>query len=185
VYDESKDYLYQSLEEVKPFKVGLVLGTGKFLKNNQLNPYFIYRVEAAVELFKAGKVSYLLVSGDNGYKNYNEPEDLRDELMARGVPASRIILDYAGFDTYDSVIRAKEVFQENKFLVISQDFHNQRAVYIARRFGIEAYGFEAKNLSNKKSIKVKVREFFACVKAYVEVKLGVSPHFLGEKIKIG
>jgi SanA protein len=185
VYSESKNYLYQDLKETDTFKVGLVLGTGKFLKNDLLNPYFIFRIEAAVELFKAGKIKYILVSGDNGHSNYNEPEDMRDELIARGVPADRITLDYAGFDTYDSVIRASEVFQENKFIVISQHFHNQRAVYIARRFGIAAFGYDATDIIGKRSIRIKIREWFACVKAYIEVKLGVDPHFLGEKIKIG
>jgi SanA protein len=129
-------------------------------------------------------VKFILISGDNSSKNYNEPEDMKQELVAYGIPANKIFLDYAGFDTFDSVIRAKKIFGLNGFIVVSQKMHNQRAVYIARRYGLKAYAYNAADPKKFGGIKTKVREYFACVKAYFEVKINKSPSFLGEKIAI-
>lgn len=180
----SDDYVFSNVEDVPKTKVGLVLGTVKSLKNGNPNLYFSYRIDAAQKLHESGKVRHFLVSGDNGVKGYNEPQDMKDALVERGIPASAITLDYAGFDTYDSMIRAKEVFGQPSFVVISQEFQNERAVYIARRFGIEAYGFNAKDVNHYGGFRTKVREVFARVKAYFEVLVEVKPTFLGEKILI-
>ncbi len=184
VYYESKEYLKTDVNDLPKVKVGLMLGTSRFLGNGNPNAYFFNRIEAAVKLYQSGKITHVLVSGDNGTKEYNEPEDMKTELIARGIPESKIVLDFAGFDTYDSMIRAQKVFGQNKFIVISQHFHNQRAVYIARRFGIEAYGYDAGDVKNFGGFRTKVREWFACVKAYFEVKVGVDPKFLGEQVPI-
>lgn len=185
VFYESKNYLSTNVKTLPKVKVGIILGTSRFLGNGNPNAYFFNRIQAAVELYKSGKIKYILVSGDNGTKTYNEPEDMKTELIARGIPTSRIILDFAGFDTYDSMIRAQKVFGQNEFIVISQHFHNQRAIYIARRFGIEAYGYDAGDVKTYGGLRTKVREWFACIKAYFEVKAGVEPKFLGEKVPIG
>lgn len=165
-------------------KVGIVPGTIRYLSNGNQNLYFSYRIDAAVKLYRSGKISHLLISGDNGRKGYNEPLDMKNALMEQGIPESVITLDYAGFDTYDSMIRAKEVFGQEKYIVISQEFQNERAVYIARRFGIEAYGFNAQDVKRYGGFRTKVRETLARVKAFVEVQLGVKPTFLGEKVLI-
>ncbi len=180
----SEDYVTNDLNELPSVKVGVVPGTIKYLKSGHVNQYFQYRIDAAVELYTSGTVKYLLISGDNSSKDYNEPLDMRNSLMEQGIPEKAIILDYAGFDTYDSMIRAREVFGQKKFIVISQEFQNERAVYIARRFGIEAYGYNTKSVTYAGGIKTKVREFFARGKAYIEVNLGVAPTFLGEKVVI-
>lgn len=180
----SGDYVTSNVNEVPTVKVGVVPGTTKFLKNGFVNQYFQNRIDAAVLLYKRGKIKYLLISGDNGRKDYNEPLDMRISLMEAGIPDSVIFLDYAGFDTYDSMIRAKKVFGQQRFVVISQEFQNERAVYIARRFGIEAYGFNAKEVKYAGGIRTKIREFFARGKAYVEVNLGVEPTYLGKKVLI-
>lgn len=177
-------YVTSNISEVPPLKVGLVLGTSRNLKSGHPNLYFTYRIDAAVELYRSGKIEHLLISGDNGQKGYDEPTDMKNALMERGIPESVITLDYAGFDTYDSMIRAKEVFGQDRFIVISQEFHNERAVYIARRFGIEAFGFNTENVKNYGGFLTKVRESFARVKAFVEVQLGVKPTYLGEKVII-
>lgn len=184
VYTESKNYISSNLNELPKTKVCLLLGTSRTLKKGKPNDYFFNRIDACVRLYESGKVKFILISGDNSTKNYNEPEDMKQELIDRGIPANRIFLDYAGFDTYDSVIRANKVFGLNSFIVVSQKFHNQRAVYIARRFGIKAYGYNAADVKKMSGIKTKIRESFACVKAYFEVKMGVDPKFLGEKISI-
>lgn len=184
VYYESKDFISKDISELPVVKTGLLLGTSRNLRGGSENAYFFNRIDACVQLYEAGKIKNVLISGDNGRKEYNEPEDMKKELIARGIPADCIYLDYAGFDTYDSVLRAWKIFGQKSFIVISQHFHNQRAVYIARRFGLNAYGYDAKDVQKMYGIKTKFREFFACVKAYFEVKLNVEPTFLGEQIKI-
>ena len=132
------DYVTSSINKLPNEKVGLVLGTSKSLKNGNKNPYFFYRIEAAEELFKSGKIDYIIVSGDNSSQYYNEPEDMQTELVARGIPKTKIFLDFAGLRTLDSVVRAKEIFGQTSYLIISQRFHNERAVFLAQKKGIEA-----------------------------------------------
>jgi SanA protein len=184
VYYESKDFITDDIRKLPKYKVCLLLGTSRLLKKGQLNEYFFNRINACVELYVSGKVEFVLISGDNGRETYNEPEDMKLELIARGIPEKCIFLDYAGFDTYDSVIRANKIFGQKEFIVVSQKFHNQRAVYIARRFGIKAYGYNAEDVQKMSGFKTKLREYFACTKAYFEVKLNVDPKFLGETIEI-
>lgn len=124
---------YSNASKIKKNKVGLVLGTAKILKNGRINLYFKYRIDATVELFKKGKIDFVLVSGDNGNKNYDEPTDFKNELIKRGIPSNRIFLDYAGFRTLDSVVRAKEIFDQKSITIISQQFHNERAIYLAEK----------------------------------------------------
>ncbi len=180
----SGNYVTSELRNLPKVNVGIVPGTSKFLSNGSVNEYFQNRIEAAVHLYESGKIKYFLISGDNGRKEYNEPLDMRISLMEAGIPDSLIFLDYAGFDTYDSMIRANKVFGQRKFIVISQEFQNERAVYIARRFGIQAYGYNAKEVSYAGGFRTKLREFFARGKAYLEVNLGVEPTYLGKRISI-
>lgn len=180
----SNSYVTADVAALPKVKVGIVPGTIRYLASGQPNLYFSFRIDAAVRLYQSGKITHLLISGDNGRKGYNEPQDMKNALMEKGIPASSITLDYAGFDTYDSMIRAREVFGQHSYIVISQEFQNERAVYIARRFGIEAYGFNAKEVKNYGGVRTKMRESLARVKAFVEVQLGVKPTYLGEKILI-
>lgn len=184
VYYESVDFITDNLNELPKTKTCLLLGTSRTSKNGNMNAFFFNRIDACVQLYESGKIEFILISGDNGTVEYNEPEDMKKELIARGIPSDKIFLDHAGFDTYDSVIRANKVFGQNSFIVVSQKFHNQRAVYIARRFGMDAYGYNAGEVKKMGGFKTKVREYFACVKAYFEVKLNVSPKFLGDPIEI-
>ena len=180
----AKNKTFSKSIEIKKNKVGLVLGTSKFLNNGNINLYFEYRIRATVELFKNGKIEFVLISGDNGNKNYNEPEDFKNELIQRGIPENRIYLDYAGFRTLDSVVRAKEIFGQESITIISQKFHNERAIYLAEMNGISAVGFNAKDLNGKNGIKTKVREYFARTKVFLDIILRVKPKYLGEKIEI-
>lgn len=178
------DYLFSDVSKVPHHRVGLVLGTSEKLGNGQANPYFSYRIAAAVELYTHGKVDYLLVSGDNSQKNYNEPEDMKAALVAKGIPASKVYLDFAGFRTLDSVVRAKEIFGQDSFVVVSQPFHNQRAVFLARKKGIDAIAYNARDVHGSDGTWTHTRELLARVKVFVDLYMGKEPHFLGEKIKI-
>ena len=185
IYSTTTSYIKDNPQDLPTCKVGLLLGTSKFLRAGIPNEYFDNRIKAAVELYKSGKIKYILVSGDNGKKYYNEPLDMKKELLKSGIPDSAIYIDNAGFRTFDSIIRAKEVFGQTSYIVISQNFHNQRAVYIARRYNIEAYGYNAKDVSAYNGFRTKVREFFARSKVFIDIFIGKEPKYLGEKINIG
>ncbi|MBD78611.1 MAG: protein SanA [Crocinitomicaceae bacterium] len=184
VEQSAKDRVFNSTREIPSNKVGLLLGTAKYLGNGHKNLYYLYRIDAAVRLYKAGKIKYILVSGDNGNKNYDEPTDIKNDLMAKGVPEDRIYLDYAGFRTLDSVVRSKEIFGQKKVTVISQQFHNERAIFIANMKGVEAVGYNAKDVGGKFGLRVKIRERLARVKMMLDLIFGKEPKFLGEKIQI-
>jgi SanA protein len=178
----TEKYLYDEVELIPENKVGLVLGTSMYLKNGTLNLYFSYRIDAAVKLYKAGKIKYIIVSGDNKTKYYNEPLKMKKELIKEGVPDSVIVLDYAGFRTFDSMIRCKEIFGQNKFTIISQEFQNKRAVFIARKSGMDAVAYNAKDVEYYGGLKTRIRELLAKVKAYMDIYIfKSSPEFLGEK----
>lgn len=165
--------------------VAVVLGTSARLADGRANLFFLPRMEAAAALFKAGKVKALIVSGDNGTQGYDEPTDMKLALIKLGVPVERIVCDYAGFRTLDSVVRAKEVFGQQHVIFVSQRFHNARAIYLAQAFGIEAYGLDAKDVPVALSVKTFLREKLACVKAVLDVNLlGTRPKFLGEKVPV-
>lgn len=186
IVDSTKKQIYTDVNSIPTRKVGLVLGASKKTSRGTNNLYFTYRIQAAFELFKSKKVQYLLLSGDNHVKGYDEPSDMREALIALGVPDSCIVLDYAGFRTLDSVVRSNEVFGEDSITIISQEFHNQRALFIANKNNINAIGFNSKEVNKNYSFKTRVREYFARVKCVLDIYiLYTSPKFLGDKIKIG
>ncbi|MDP2175731.1 MAG: ElyC/SanA/YdcF family protein [Bacteroidota bacterium] len=184
IVNRSKDFLINDISKVVNTKVGLLLGTSKNLPNGNRNAYFYHRIDAAVQLFEQNKIKYIIVSGDNSIKDYNEPLDMKNELISRGVPAQKIFMDFAGFRTFDSVIRANKVFGQDTFLVISQEFHNERAVFIARKNGLVAFGYNAKNVSVKAGFKTKLREYFARNKVFLDQWFNTNPKFLGEKVVV-
>ena len=166
-------------------RVGVVLGTSPVSRyTRRTNPYYTYRIEAAVRLYQAGKIQRILVSGDNRHKNYNEPEMMKADLVQAGVPAEHIVCDYAGFRTLDSMVRAKKVFGLDSLIVISQSWHNVRAITLARWQGIDAYGYNARDIKLKRGIRVQAREVLANVKLVLDMLINKQPHFLGEKIEI-
>ena len=165
-------------------RVGLVLGTSNKLSNGQPNPYYQHRIKATIALYKASKVDYILVSGDNSSKYYNEPKTFKKDLIAGGIPEEKIYLDYAGFRTLDSVMRAHSVFGLNSVTVISQEFHNERAIYIAQQKGLNAVGFNAKGVEGSSKAKMYVRESFARVKVFIDLIINKQPKFYGDRIEI-
>ena len=184
VEKSASDKVFNSTKEIPHNKVGLFLGTGKILTNGRINLYYKYRIEAAVKLFKAGKVDFILVSGDNSTKDYDEPSTIKEDLIKNGIPSNKIYLDYAGFRTLDSVVRCKEIFGQSSITVISQQFHNERAIYIAKRKDIDAVGFNAKDVNAYYGLKTRLRERFARVKMVLDLIIGKKPKFLGDKIVI-
>ena len=176
---KTNDLVFNEVDAIPKNKVGLILGTGKYAASGNINLFYKYRVDAAVKLFKAGKIEYILVSGDNSRKDYDEPTDFKLDLIAEGIPEDRIYLDYAGFRTLDSIVRAKEIFGQSSLTIISQKFHNQRAIYIANHIGIAAVGFNAKDV-----FKSHYREYLARPKASLDLAFNVQPKYLGDPILI-
>lgn len=181
---DTEDFMSYQTAEVPETKTGLLLGTSRTLDSGQPNAYFDNRIEAAWELYKSGKIQYIIASGDNSRKDYNEPEDMQQALIRKGIPEDHIFMDFAGFRTLDSVVRAKEIFGQQKIIIISQKFHNERAVFLARQNDIDAFGFNAADVNKYAGFKTNVREYLAKSKAYLDLLLGVEPKFGGKKILI-
>ena len=178
--------LYDNVADVPYNKVALLLGTNPVTKWGTQNWYFTLRIEATAELYKAGKISNVIVSGDNNSKQYDESSAMKDALVEAGIPDSVIYLDYAGFRTLDSVVRVKEIFGQTSITIISQRFHNERALRLADYCGVEAVGYCAEDVtlvSKKVEIEI-VRESLARVKMYIDMIRVKQPKFLGGKIKI-
>lgn len=184
INSHSEDKIYTDTSLIPANHVGLLLGTSKHLSSGAPNQYFFHRIAAATKLYKAGKIKAIVVSGDNSQKHYNEPQDMKDELIKNGIPAEHIYLDYAGFRTYDSVIRMQHIFGQREFTVISQEFHNQRAIYIADALGLNAMGFNADDVSAYNGFKTQIREKFARVKVFVDLLSNKKPRYLGDPIEI-
>ena len=178
IINSTKSQIISDVEKVPHKKVAVLLGASKYLSNGVGNPYFFNRIKAVATLFNHDKVSHILVSGDNHTKNYNEPEDMRQELMKLGVPDSCITLDFAGFRTFDSMVRAKEIFGVTDCIIVSQEFHLQRALFIANNLDITAIGYPAKDVGYR---GLNLREFGAKFKAALDCYvLFTQPKFLGK-----
>ncbi len=174
------------LDELPSLPVALVLGCSATVDGDRPNLYFTRRMDAAARLYHAGKCRLLLVSGDNGRKDYDEPSRMAAALVERGVPEGAIARDYAGFDTLDSVLRAREVFGLESFIVVSQAFQNERAIHIARHHGIDAWGWNAADVSLGGGLRTRLREKLARVKTLCELHLlNSGPKYLGPKIALG
>ncbi|MGJ8723799.1 MAG: SanA/YdcF family protein [Roseibacillus sp.] len=172
--------LYDQVSEIPAQPVGLLFGTTDKVGERD-NLYFTHRIDAAVDLWEAGKVECLLVSGDNREKYYNEPNKMRDALLERGVPKEVIVRDFAGLRTLDTVVRAKEVFRAPSVILISQKFHNERAAYIAQNEGLEFVGYNAQDVPSGVGLKTNLREVAARVKMWLDVRVfDTRPRHLGE-----
>ncbi len=185
IIKSTRQQLFSEVNAIKKNDVAILLGASKKSRNGNENLFFKYRIAAAAELYKAGKIKHIIVSGDNHKKEYDEATDMRDALMLQGVPDSCITLDYAGFRTLDSMVRCLKVFGQKNVTIISQEFHNQRAVFISNYYGMDAVAFNAKDVPNQFSVKTRIREYFAKSKAVLDLYiLHTNPKFLGDPVSI-
>lgn len=174
VVNNADGKLFTDVESVVPTEYGLLLGTTPQTRiGKRQNWFFTYRIEAAEKLYKAGKIKKILISGDeNSLDNVNEVECMKDSLVARGVDAQNIILDGKGFRTLESVVRAVNTYDIHSFIVISQRFHNERAIYLAEHLGLDVdnvTGYNAANSTSNTSIITYIREYFARVKLFIDI----------------
>jgi len=166
---QARLFTYFSVKTIPTNRVGLVLGTSKGLEGGGANLFFTYRMEATARLYNEGKVKYLILSGNNDSEYYNEPLDMQNALLGLGVPSEAMILDFAGKRTFDSIVRAKELFGQHSITIISQNFHTARALYIARKKGLNAIAFAAQDVPDQYSYYSLIREYIARPKAILDV----------------
>ena len=178
--------IYSTVKEVPAKKAALLLGTSKYIAKGKKNYFYTYRIEAAVALWRAGKIKAIVVSGDNASKYYDETTRMYNDLIKAGVPAQYITKDYAGYRTLDSVMRAEAIFDLEDYIIISQRFHLERALFLAHAKGQKAIGFKAKDIAGTPAAyRMQTREFLAKTKAFLDVYLlDTQPKFYGEKKKV-
>lgn len=178
---QAKGRIITQIEDVPQREVAVVLGTSKYL-GRTLNEYYKHRIDAAIDLYNQGTINQFLLSGDNAHRSYNEPWTMKRDLLKAGVPEDRINLDYAGFRTLDSIVRAKKIFDTDNFLIITQKFHCERALFIASSYDIHAQCLAVSGPTKHSGFTIRLREVFARTKAFLDLYIiGTAPKFLGPK----
>ena len=175
--------IYTDINQIPKNKVGLLLGTAKFKDKARhiVNDWYQNRIDAAAALYMAGKIDYIIVSGDSA-TYYNEPGLMKADLIAKGVPANRIFTDNAGYRTLDSILRCRDIFGEDNITIISQQFHNERALYIANHKQVHAIAFNAADGDG--FIDPTFREKMARVKMVLDLVFNTQARYYGDHIEI-
>ena len=182
VVQSTASSVFDSIEDIPEGRVGLVLGTSHKLMDGTPNPFFEQRIAAAAKLYEQNKVRHIIVSGDNRTKYYNEPHEMQKALIRKGVPSKSITLDYAGLRTLDSVVRSKEIFDQEQLIIITQPFHVYRAIFISNYYGIDALALLIEEPNISFSLRVRVREYIARTLAVFDLYLfKTAPRHLGDK----
>lgn len=183
---QAKADMYKDISKVPAKKAALVLGTAKYMIGGGKNYFYTYRIRAAVKLFKAGKVKAIVVSGDHSTKYYNETGKMQKDLIKAGIPSQYITLDPLGVRTLDSLVRAEAIFDLKDYIIVSQKFHLERALFIAKAKGQKVIGFMAKDIpGTAAAYRMKAREYLARAKAFLDVYiLHTTPKFYGKKEKV-
>ncbi|MGB5506560.1 MAG: ElyC/SanA/YdcF family protein [Sulfurovum sp.] len=183
---QAKADMYQDISKVPAKQAALVLGTAKYMIGGGQNYFYTYRIRAAVKLFKSGKVKAIVVSGDHSTKYYNETGKMQKDLIKAGIPSQYITLDPLGVRTLDSLVRAEAIFDLKDYIIVSQKFHLERALFIAKAKGQKVIGFMAKDIpGTAAAYRMKAREYLARAKAFLDVYiLHTMPKFDGKKEKV-
>lgn len=185
VINSSDAYIYDTWSLLPETDVGIVLGTSNFARNGKPNPHFAGRIQAAVELYQIGKIKKIIVSGANPDATYNEPRKMWQELTKRGVPSADIRMDFAGFRTLDSVMRAQAVFGLNRATIITQRYHAYRAVFIGKKLGMNVIAYAAPGEEPGFDLRMTVREWLARFLVVLDIfLLQTEPKFLGEPVNV-
>ena len=180
---KSDSYIFQNINDLPETEAVLILGA-KVFQQGTMSGMLQDRADTAIDLYEKNKVKKILISGDHGRENYDEVNTIKDYLLKKGIKGNDIFLDHAGFDTYDSLYRAKEIFEVSSVTAVTQNFHLPRAVYIGRGLDLEIYGLSADRHLYANVDYNKSREILSKVKAFFDVNFHAKPKFLGEKIPI-
>ncbi|AZA54819.1 vancomycin high temperature exclusion protein [Chryseobacterium sp. G0201] len=167
---------YTKISKIPPREIALVLGTSPKMRSGMSNPYFTKRMDATALLYHHGKIKQIIVSGEKS-KGYNEPAAMKKYLVYQeGVPEDIITEDPKGFNTYKSILRCKDIYKKDNVIIVSQGFHNLRALFFARNNNMNALGFDAQDVNKPESFyRNQAREILARVIAVVYFVLGISP----------
>lgn len=173
VTSAAKGRMYNDVKEIPHREVGLLLGTSPLGRSGRPNQFYLHRLDATVALYNAGKIDRIIISGARRGDDYDEPTEMRNDLVKRGLPDSIFVLDGEGHRTISSIVRTKEVLAEDSVTIISQKFHNERALFLARHNEIDAIAFNAENTSSRRwRLMMVLRESLARVKAVAEAIFG-------------
>lgn len=182
VLGSTRDRIYNDPARIPIHDFAVVLGTSPYTHTGNPNVLFSNRMKAAAQLYHDGQVRHILVSGANPSKAYNEPRKMYQALRRRDVPDSALTLDYAGFRTLDSIVRAKRVFGLQAFVIVSQRYHEYRALFLARHKGVNAIGYIWPKEDRRQPLRTEVREYLARIKAVLDLYvLHTQPRFLGPR----
>jgi SanA protein len=182
VKSETNSDIHESFNQVPKFEVGIIFGAG--INGNKPSKYLKDRLDAGILLFKSKKINKILLSGDNGNDAHDELTVMKKYCFINGIDTTKIYIDYAGFDTYSTMFRAKSIFKVDKALLISQKYHLNRAIFIGNKIGVKSVGFSA-NVGEYKGYKyVCFREYFSVFKATIDILRNRKPYFLGNEVNI-
>ncbi|MBD3362806.1 hypothetical protein GF362_03745 [Candidatus Dojkabacteria bacterium] len=179
----SREYVYSSIDKVPQAQTAVILGALVY-SDGSLSDILADRAETAIDLYEAKKVEKILISGDHGRKEYDEVNSIKTYLVEQGIPPEDIFMDHAGFDTYDSMYRAKEIFEVDSIIIVTQKFHLPRSIYIARNLDLDAVGIESDKHVYMNAKRIEFREKLAKVKAFFDILVDSSPKYGGPKIPI-
>lgn len=182
VKSSTKTKIYYSLKKFPKNDVGIIFGAG--INGDQPSKYLKDRLDAGIALYKAKRINKILLSGDNGREEYDELTVMKNYCFNHGVDTTKIFIDYAGFDTYSTMYRAKHIFKIKKAALISQEYHLNRAIYIGQKLGIKSFGFSANNGEYSGYKYVCFREYGSVFKSFLDVLRNREPYFLGNPINI-
>jgi SanA protein len=180
IQKSAQNLIYSKIEHVPHRKTAVLLGMEKKFKNGRINRFYINRIDATVNLYNAKKIDVIIVSRNQG----NVIDYVKKDLVKRGIPKSKIILDYAGLRTYDSMYRMYKVYGQRKFIVIAQHKQNERAIYIAKKNGLNAIAFNAAEYSGYNSFRLNMIEKIERTRLFFEFLVKKKPKYSGEKVII-
>lgn len=182
VRSQTNALIYNSANKVPKESVGIIFGAG--IRNGRPSKYLKDRLDAGIELYRQKKIDKILLSGDNGSDEHDELTVMKLYCREHGVDTTKVFLDYAGFDTYSTMYRAKQIFNIESAVLVSQEYHLNRAIYVGNQLGVKSVGMAADVGEYRKYHYVRFRECFTVCKAVIDVVRGRKPHFMGNKVDI-
>lgn len=182
VKSKTEGLIYHYANGIPNEDVGIVFGAG--IRNDRPSKYLKDRLDKGIELYREKKISKILLSGDNGSNEHDELTVMKLYCYGHGVDTTKVFLDYAGFDTYSTMYRAKHIFKIKSAILVSQEYHLSRAIYIGNELGIKSVGLSANEGEYRNYNYVRFREYFTILKSFIDVARNRKPHFLGREINI-
>lgn len=184
VIRSTKNQLVEENEYAKLTEIDCIIVLGAGVRDNSPSPLLEDRLKKAIELYEKGISTKIIMSGDHGREEYDEVNIMKNYAIERGIPSENIFMDHAGFSTYETIYRAKEIFKAKKVVIVTQEYHLYRALYISNKLGLEAYGVKAEPKKYSDALYREIREVLARNKDFVKCIFKPEPTYLGDTIPI-